>query len=282
MTRPAGLYLPVLVAALALWFVGRRRGGRLAMRAAVLILIPSVILVGGWIGRNQRLFGVAKISIVDAVGTVFMAGAGAYQVHHDISRPEAQAMIVDEFGVPTLQQALNPWLLDRPVREIDASLRAAGPEVLRKYPRDLVVSSAVGVLKGALSHNVNELETLLGLEWNAPGGGGLARLRPDAWRTLIENSPVLSAVFFWQLFHSLALIGGALGGVLLLLRSPRDREVTCVLLVVLAYFGAGMALFGIDAYYRSRVPLLPYLSVLAGVGIGRGVVAGLLHKRSSR
>lgn len=282
MTRPAGLYLPVLAAAMALWFVGRRRGVRPAMRVAALILIPSVILVGGWIGRNQRLFGVAKISIVDAVGTVFMAGAGAYQVHHDISRPEAQEMIVDEFEIPTLQQALNPWLLDRPVREIDASLRAAGPEVLRKYPRDLVVSSVVGVIKGTLSHNVNELETLLGLEWNAPGGGRLARLRPDAWRTLIGNPPVLSAVFFWQLFHSLALVVGALVGVVLLLRSPRDRQVACVLLVVLAYFGAGMALFGIDAYYRSRIPLLPYLSVLAGVGIGRGFVGGLLHKRWSR
>ncbi len=47
------------------------------------------------------------------------------------------------------------------------------------------------------------------------------------------------------------------------------RPVGLVLILVIAYFGVGMALFGVDAYYRSRIPMLPYLFLLAGFGASR-------------
>ena len=277
LTRPAGLYLPLLAAVAALWLVGRRAGWRPAVRAAGLVLVPSLLLVGGWIARNERLFGVARVSSVDAVGTVHMAGAGAYQLHHGVERPEAQAMIVEEFGVPTLLEVQNPWLTELDEREIDARLRAAGPEILARYPGDLIRSSVLGLIKGSLSHNVPALAYLHGREWTPPGLGELARLRGAALRRLASNHPALIGAFFWQIGHALATLLLAAIGLWRLALSSEHRRLLLLVVVVLAYFGAGMALFGVDAYYRSRMPLLPLLFLLGGVG-----AASSIPKRTSR
>ena len=265
LTRPAGLYLPVVLAAASVWPLWRRLGPRPALRAVCLLLLPSVLLVGGWIARNRALFGVAKVSSVDAVGTVYMAGAGAYQVHHGISRPEAQRRIAEEFELPTLLEAQNPWLTDQPIREVDARLRAAVPEVLGRYPGDLVVSSLLGLVKGSVSHNVRNLAALHDRSWTPPGIGGLARVERAAFGRLFDNHVGLIGAFAWQVAHALVTLGLAIYGLWRLALSPERRAVAGVLLLTIAYFGAGMALFGVDAYYRSRMPMLPYLFLLAGV-----------------
>lgn len=266
LTRPAGLYLPIVLAGAALWLLGRRAGWRSAIRAACLLLIPSAILVGGWILRNHRQFGVARVSYVDAVGTVYMAGAGAYQIHHGVPRSEAQRMIAAEFDLPTLLEVQNPWLRAEEIREIDARLRRASPEILARYPMDLAISSVAGLIKGSLSHNVQSLARLHGRDWIAPGLGDLLRFRAAAFGRLFSNHPALIVAFVWQVGHAILALALALAGLWHLLRSNATRPVALVLILIVAYFGAGMALFGVDAYYRSRIPMLPYLFVLAGVG----------------
>ena len=206
------------------------------------------------------------MSSVDAVGMVHMAGAGAYQLHHGVSRREAQAMIVAEFGVPTLLEVQNPWLTELDEREIDARLRKASPRILARYPADLVRSSLFCLIKGSLSHNVPALARLHGREWTPPGLGELARLRRAALGRLAANHPALIAAFFWQVGHALLTLLLAALGLWHLARSSTHRALAVSVLVVLAYFAAGMALFGVDAYYRSRMPLLPLLFLLGGVG----------------
>ncbi len=266
LTRPAGLYLPAVLAGAALWSLGRRTGWRPGVRAACLLLIPSVVLVGAWILRNQSQFGVARLTSVDAVGTVYMAGAGAWQLHHGVSRPEAQAMIAAELDLPALVEAQNPWLSDLEIREIDARLRAATPAVLGRYPTALVGSSLLGLVKGSVSHNVPDLATLHGRSWTPPGLGGLLRFEGSAFGRLFSNHPTLVAAFVWQLAHAGLTLALAAGGLWHLLRSSARRPLGLLLLLIIAYFGAGMALFGVDAYYRSRIPMLPYLFVLGGAG----------------
>ncbi len=266
LTRPGGLYLPVVLAVAGLWWLGRRAGWRLGVRAAALLLLPSVLLVGGWIVRNQRQFGVAGLTSVEAVGTVYMAGAGAYQLHHGVDRPTAQRMIATEFELPTLLEAQNPWLSELGIAEIDARLRGAAPEVLARYPSDLVLSSLLGLVKGSLSHNVPSLAGLHARAWTAPGLGGLVRLRGAAFGRLFSNHPALIVAFLWQVGHSLATLALALLGLIAALRSAASRPAALTLLLAVAYLAVGMALFGVDAYYRSRMPLLPILFLFAGVG----------------
>ncbi len=282
LTRPAGLYLPLVAAGAALWLVGKRVGWRAAVRAACLVLVPSLVLVGGWIARNQRIFGVARVSGVDAVGTVHMAGAGAYQLHYGVDRREAQARIVSEYGVPTLLEAQNPWLSELDEREIDARLRRAAPRILARYPAELVASSVLGLIKGSLSHNVPALALLHGRDWTPPGLGDLLRLRRSALGRLFSNHPALVAAFGWQIGHALAVLVLAAAGLWQLARSQAHRQLALLILLVIAYFGAGMALFGVDAYYRSRIPMLPYLFLLGGVGASRWIAGRATRRKSSR
>lgn len=267
LTRPAGQYVPVILAVASLWFVGRREGLRPAVRATTLVLIPSVVLVGGWVLRNQRQFGVAKLSSLETVGFVYVTGAGAYQVHHDLPRPEAQQMIADEFQLPTALEAQNPWLTDLDVREIDALLGEAVPGVLSKYPAALVQSSLLGLTKASVSHNVQRLASLHGRSWTHPGGASLLRLEGAAFGRLFSNHLALVGAFLWQVFHAVAVLVLAAAGFWRLVRSPSERPLALVLLPVIGYMALGVALFGVDAYYRARIPLLPYLFLLAGVAL---------------
>lgn len=280
LTRPAGLYLPAVLALVSAWFLWRRLGPRPAIRAVCLLLLPSVLLVGGWIARNRALFGVAKVSSVDVVGTVYMAGAGAYQLHHGISRPEAQRRIAAELDLPSLLEAQNPWLSELSIQEIDARLATAAPAVLSRYPGDLIASSLLGLAKGSVSHNVRNLASLHDRSWTAPRIGSLARFQRAAFGRLLDNHPALVAAFLWQVAHALVTLGLAICGLWCLARRPDSRPLAAVLLLTIAYFGAGMALFGIDAYYRARMPMLPYLFLLAGFAVER--LAALRTRRPSQ
>jgi 4-amino-4-deoxy-L-arabinose transferase-like glycosyltransferase len=280
LTRPAGVYLPLLAAIASLWFLRRRSGWRGAARAAALVLLPSVVLVGAWVLRNERAFGVARVSSVEPVGVVYMAGAGAYQLHHGVERPEAQRTIAAAYDLPTLLEAQNPWLTELSEAEIDHRLRAASREVLGAYPGDLVLSSALGLVKGSLSHNVGNLASLHDRSWTPPGLGGLLKLRAEAVGRLFSNHPALVGAFGWQVAHAILTLVLAVVGLWRLLLCRARRPLGISLLVLLAYFALGMALFGVDAYFRSRIPLLPYLAVLAGVAVA-ALVAGPLPVRGA-
>ncbi len=269
LTRPAGLYLPVVLAGATLLLLGRRVSWLAGFRGAALLLLPSIVLVGAWIGRNQALFGVAKVSSVDAVGTVYMAGAGAYQLHHGVSRAEAQRRIADEYHLPTLLEAQNPWLSDASIPEMDERLRASVPELLGRYPRSLVASSLLGLVKGSISHNVGNLAALHGREWTPPGLERLVRFDPEAFGRLFSNQLALVGAFAWQVAHAIATLLLAIAGLWMLVARAQHRPLALLVLLTIAYFGAGMALFGVDAYYRSRLPMLPYLFLVAGVAAGR-------------
>lgn len=266
LTRPSGLYVPVILAVVGLWFVGRRAGSRGALRAATLVLIPSVVLVGAWIVRNQLQFGVAKVTGLGPVGFVYVTGAGAYQVRHDLPRFDAQQMIAEEFELPTALEAQNPWSTPLSEREIGEKLSAAAPQVLRKYPVALVQSSLIGLVKANVSHNVHRLASLHSRGWTAPGSGGLLRFEGEAFARLFSNHPALIGAFVWQIFHALSVLALGALGLLYLARSPSGRDFALPVLAVFGYMALTIALFGVDAYYRSRIPLLPYLFLFAGYG----------------
>jgi hypothetical protein len=123
------------------------------------------------------------------------------------------------------------------------------------------------MLKGAVSHNVAELASLLGGEWQAPGMGALLHGDATALGRLRQNGPVLTAAFAWQLLHTgLALLAGV-AGVVLVLRRPQTWPAGLVLLAVAAYFYLTVALFGYEAFYRCRIPVLPFLYAFAGYGL---------------
>ncbi|MGH7200624.1 MAG: glycosyltransferase family 39 protein, partial [Planctomycetaceae bacterium] len=100
LTRPVGLYVPLIFAAV-LMSAGavRRQMGRAAAQCLVLMAVVA-LPVGGWIVRNSLMFSVNRLTTADAIMLVYVTGAGAYQVEHDITLEEAQAIIGREHDLP--------------------------------------------------------------------------------------------------------------------------------------------------------------------------------------
>jgi len=239
-----------------------------ALQSATVLLVISLLPVAGWIARNHAVFSVARLSNSDAVMTVYFAGAGAYQVEHGLTLEEAQQRISREFDLPPPEHTNNHWIATRSVAEMDADLRAASGQILRKYPKSLLVSSCWAVVKATFSHNVGLFAAMLGREWIPPSMSGLARLDAAALDRLGQNGPALAAVFGWQVAHNALTWALFAVGVVVALRRRQTRPIALTLLVLLAYFQLTVALVGLDAYCRSRTPHMPFAMALAGVALG--------------
>jgi hypothetical protein len=268
LTRPAGMYLPFVLAAACLG-VGWSHGfGLQALRTTMLLLLVSLAPAAAWAARNAVVFGVPRLSNVDAIVRVYFFGAGAYQVRHGISLEEAQQAISEEYGITPSPAAHNPHACELDVKAVDAEMRAAAPRVLAKYPRDLLCASAIGLLKAGVAHPGAELAAMLGRQWYAPGTSSLLLHPGVALRSLARNGPALSIVFLWQLAEVAAGVGFATIGILWAVKKREMRAAAVTLLLVLAYFCLVAATQGYEACDRMRIPALPWLYAFAGCGIG--------------
>lgn len=277
LTRPAALYLFVVYAGLFLALGLRDRRLLPALGRTFLLGCVVALPVGLWVLRNYWVFSVPKVTTADVINLNYFAGAGPYQIEHGVSLEEAQEMIAREFGLTPVLIANNDFLSDRSVSEINAELNSAWPKVLFKYPRALAISSLLGLAKASVSHNTGEFADMLGKKWVAPGTGSLLRLQSAALQRSGRNGPWLSAVFGWQLFHVVLMLGLALPGLVLALRHPPSRLYSLALLAIAAYFTLTVAIVGLEAYHRSRIPVVPLLDVFAGYGLVRSV-CGLVDR----
>ena len=269
LTRPVALYLPAIFAVGCLGIgLGRRRMGRALCTAAVLLVV-ALAPAGLWAVRNAVMFSLPRLSYVDANNLIYYSGAGAYQLRHGVSVDEARAMISEEFGLIPVVEVQNAYISELAPAQIDAQLRPAVWRVLAKYPGHLLLSSAIGVAKASVSHATAELAEMLNREWVAPGTRNLLVHPVEAGRRLLQNGLPLALAFAWQTVHVVVALGAALLGMVLVLRNRRLRSGGLILLVVLAYFYTTTALFGCEAYWRCRIPVMPFLYVFSGYGIAR-------------
>ncbi len=273
LARPAGLYVPFIFAVLSLMLGCYRRRVIYHTALAGLLLGVTLTPVVAWMARNNAVFSVNRLTHADAIMLAYFTGAGAYQVEHGLSLEEAQERISTEFNLSPPNITNNHWLTEKPIAQMDQELRAAVPEILAKYPRSLVISSLLGSAKATFSHNVRAFADMTGQTWSAPGTGPLLRGDPDAFRRLGENAPFLIGAMIWQMAHNLITWLCVLVGVVMALRNRQFRSFSLCLLMLLVYFYLTVAIVGLEAFYRSRTPHLPYLFAFAGLA-----VAALAHR----
>lgn len=269
LTRPAGLYLPLV---LALGFVGVglfRKRVVVSVVSAAIMLAVAWLPAAGWIARNAALFSLPRLTHNQSNVLIYFFGAGAYQVEHGVSLEQAQAMISEEYGIVPVVEAQNAHAFGRDVAEIDAQQRAVVWKVVTKYPRSLLVSSATGIVKASLSHATADLAGMLSCAWTAPGSRALVVDPARAAKRLGENAPLLRVAFVWQVAHVVTALGATVLGMGLVLLNRKTRAAGILLLMILAYFYLTVALFGLEAYCRSRIPALPFLYAFAGYAFSR-------------
>jgi len=269
LVRPAGFYLPVVIAIGCTGAGLLQKRTRAAVGAAAVFVAVAMVPVGCWIARNHVLFSVSSLTHNQPNVLVYFFGAGAYQVEHGMTLEEAQAAIAEEYEITPVVEVQNAHEYGHDVARIEAEQRAVMWKVVGKYPRSLAKSSAAALVKAHLSHATDTLGAILGQKWAGPGREAVVGDPAGSLRRLAQNGPALTTAFLWQMGHVGAVLLVALLGVVATVRNRRVWPAGIMLLLVLAYFYLTVMLFGYEAYCRCRIPLVPFLYVFAGYGISR-------------
>jgi 4-amino-4-deoxy-L-arabinose transferase-like glycosyltransferase len=276
LVRPTGLYIPFVLAAAVAVSSRSRKEAVNAVRALALFLPLALLVILPWMARNQKTFGIFKLSTVDAINMVYYIGAGPYQLRYGLTLQEAQERISRDYHLSSNLEYHNPWLSGKSVGQLDGEIRAVSRSVLLRDVPGLALSTLIGVGRSAIAHTADHLAEMAGGSWRAPGMANFAHGkwrvfaaqlgRNPAWVIVTFVLELLQAFLLWPLF----LIGSvALGG-----RFLRGEPLAAVLLFLCAYFIATMGAGGMDATSRFRSPILPMVYVLAAQG-AVCVLAGL-------
>lgn len=243
--RPIAVLFPVvLVPALWLLWHGRRRD----LTAAVALVLAFALPVGGWIVRNQVVADLPSVSSVLGKELLYSGAGGAIQ---------------EEEGHFSVQG-------DRDLtRRSDGAPESGGDAAGRR-------GSDIGAALGTMArHPVGVAKSLVrGGARTLLGPGKLVMLhtlfgRPppgkpwDATQLAGVSAPVSRALLAYEMAVLVVLYVLAAAGVVRQIRERRYALLACLLVPIL-YFGFSAP--GLAGHARYRVPLVPYLAVLAGVG----------------
>jgi 4-amino-4-deoxy-L-arabinose transferase-like glycosyltransferase len=235
LVRPIALYIPVLLVPLSWIFL--KTAWRRRMLFAGIFLLAFLIPSGGWMAHNAAATGVPVLSTIEAAHLLYYRAAGAV-IEEKGGSLDKTALELEAMAVKRTKPNMNA----AQVAQVESSLAV---EIIAAHP--------VGALKTVVKGSVRMLfgpgqKSLL---WLLVGREGrLARV--PALLLLVTQFLILGAVLL-----------GAAGGTWSLLRE-RNYLLLAPTLGVIAYLFLSSASPG--SYARFRVPVSPYLSLLAGIG----------------
>ncbi|MBU1228833.1 MAG: glycosyltransferase family 39 protein [Proteobacteria bacterium] len=231
LTRPASLYLPVLLAPL-LALGGRPR--RFWWQGACLFLAVFTLFASLWIWRNRSICGEAMFTTMEPSNMNYRA-IWAVAEQRGISFEAAEAAIED-MGLP---------------RQPGRNIRQSFNNITSKASIQLLLDNPYGFAKSSLRG--------LGYYFLGPGQTGLAQL------TRLEiGGPASLAASAATLAFLFAVYAGAAWGMVVLFRTGQ-RQSLMLLLAPIAYFTLLSA--APEAYVRFRIPAMPFFCLLAGSGL---------------
>lgn len=266
-TRPTALYLPIVLAGLEACLAVYKRDLRLIVRTTAMLCAVGVV-VGPWIVRNAVVFDIPRLTHADTINLVYCAGAGAYSIEHGIPRDVAQKRIQREFGIESMVKTNNAWRSQLELKQIDAEQRIAFRKILRRYPLALAKASTLGIAKSLVSHNVDGYSAITGRTWHPPGlDNALSMQWGELLASLNRNSLITILLFCWQVAFACSTLILGVWGSIVGLRHKQWRVPVLCLLVITAYYGATIAVVGLDAHARHRSMLAPFVCVLAALAI---------------
>jgi 4-amino-4-deoxy-L-arabinose transferase-like glycosyltransferase len=271
LTRPISYYLIPLLALfmlIALWRLRRRLIPALGL--LLVMLLPLVLLVGGWQYRNHQVAGVSGLSNIVGENLLKYWAAEVVAMRDGIARLEAENKLLDELGRPQ-EKGLPP-------NEVMRIYKQKTFQVMTSHP-DLVFK---GVLRGAMTTLlvplVPDLMMYLGFKPNSGPLGDFLRMPLGDWTAKwLGNHPWELAAHVGSLLYLLFIYAGALLSLGLILRGGSQAWAHVMVWLVILYI-IGIAL-GPSAYGRLRAPVMPLLCIAAGAGWAWA--SGRMRSRSS-
>jgi hypothetical protein len=261
LTRPIAYYL-VPIAAVGIALASRARGMPRSRAAgcALALLLPFVVLCGGWQLRNRLVSGSAEFSQIASVNLLRWRAPGIVALRDGIAFEAAQERLLREFELahPDARGAARYRLYG-----------AEGRRIIRSEPLLFARTAIAGLVRMMLAPGEYILLHVLGVDHPSGPAGDLVRLGfAQFLRTWPLGQPGAFLLFVFVLLHLAALYACAAVALWRLPHRPRaERSIALLAVALIVYFAVLSS--GPEAYPRFRAPLAPFLALLAGIGAQR-------------
>ncbi len=263
LTRPVSQFLPLALVPVVV-AMARRAGWRRATVAALLFIAISMGITYSWALRNYQAGGVFTLSTVSDINLVYYRArevlADVDGTSQDAALQKLQARVA-QMVPPGGASAAENGALEREV----------ALDIFRRYPTQtfaMLVKGAARIFVDPgystactlLDRNSTSTECFQGqATMDEPGVLGKALSR------FTQMNRLQQTILIWSTLLSAAVYLGAALGLVLMVRE-RKQLPALLLIVVVGYLILVSA--GAEAYSRFRIPMVPFLSVLAAVGLG--------------
>jgi 4-amino-4-deoxy-L-arabinose transferase-like glycosyltransferase len=233
--RPAGILLAPVSLPVCAW---RQSGARRIARDYLRVNAAFLLVLLVWIGRNFIVAGTPTLSSIWSVNLYFHRAAAV--------EARLQGLTVEDVR-DRWERQFQSWSggLSEPDK-LEWMTRHAR-EVIAAHPWTYVLITIDGFVY-MMESDTSELRRLLAL----PEGTAVLRA-----------VDVAASVQLWIVYPAAAL------GVLAGWRDPERRRAALIPVAFIAYF---VLVSGPEAYARFRVPVMPFLAMLGGLGIEQVVV----------
>jgi 4-amino-4-deoxy-L-arabinose transferase-like glycosyltransferase len=268
--RPVAAYFPILV--LGLVWLAKPDHWRQLICGIFAFLIACSLVVGPWVWRNMRQLDIVGISTISSYNLLFYNAVSLKADLESISQAEARALLQSQVDAELARRGglENETIQTRLYEEW-------GWQIILAHPVRYLVIHLENDLNNFLPDVTDFLE-LMGVTQGAKGT--LSVLNQQGILAAIGHYFegriwLIGLVLPWIALLALIYLGDLVGGYVIARR--KDWFGMAILLAPVFYY---MLLPGAPSNPRFRVPVMPYLCLLGGIGCVR-LAAWFFKKRAS-
>lgn len=256
--RPVGYYLILVFLLTLLVRIAAANHKRELSIAVLLMLLPWVLLVGGWQLRNWLLTGSSEFSHIRGINLLYYRGADIVARRDGVSLETARTIIEEKLGDTG----------DMSHAELGEMYTREGLKLIGSNPSLFFSSALNGAVRMLFIPGAGGVLEYLGMPVEREGAmGDLLRISTvDYVKKWLVGNPVQFIAFVLTELYLLCVYGFAAAGAWYsLIRERSSRLAHSLLLGTVLYFLIISA--GPEAYARFRVPIMPFLALYAGCGV---------------
>lgn len=261
LVRPVGVLLP-LIAPIPFLFLPREVSRRKTVALCVAAFALPALVTGGWMARNEARTGTWTLSTNVGINLYYFKAGGVILYRTGQNFPDVMDGLARELGLPDARE-----YPDTPPA-LESRMLSASARILLHDPVATFLVTARSLVWLALVPDRASLNELLGTDAGATSYLAATAQLGERIRRLLR-SPLLTVLVTFQ-FVLIVVTWIGVGRTLAGLRGKPAREVAMILIPFSVAIAMMILAAGAEAYARFRMPAMPFLTMLAGIGWSRG------------
>ena len=255
--RPIALYFPVLIVFFFIW--EHRSKIFQGIKISLVYLLVTIMLVTPWVVRNYYALGLPVVSTITGDSLLFYSANALLAQQKGIPFFASQEQLFEEF-----EQRVKQEGVPRTEKDLYNLKISMGKQILTQSPVLYLWVHIRDSFKVFLPGTAS-LNEMLGLPSNSIAFWDTLRTKNlfSALRSYFDQTYGVQLLLLPFIALLFATIWGAIVGSFVLIKDKSWFALSFLLLPILYL----VFLSGPGAYSRFRVPIMPFLSILAGIGL---------------